>query len=126
MTRNFVVKGVNSNRHLYLRCTYCGGRKRGDKLKAHINSCMRKSRIQGKPKAPELLRDDESRREDESHECSSQFADYELSSINTSEIEQVLEESKEPSQDVVLGKRLASSSSQQLQAKVGYKPPVPI
>ena len=41
----------------------------------------------------------------------SQLSGEELSSINTSEIENALEESKEPSKDSCLGKRLASSTS---------------
>ena len=56
---------------------------------------------------------------EEGFELTSQLAGDELSSINTSEIEQALEESKEPGQSSVLGKRLASSSSKQLQAEVG-------
>ena len=81
---------------------------------------MKRRRIRGAdPLPPEPLRDDESCREDETHEHASQFAGDDVSSINTSEIEQALEESKEPGQSSASGKRLASSSSQQLQAEVG-------
>ena len=47
---------------------------------------------------------------EEGFELTSQLAGDEFSSI--SEIEQALEESKEPGQSYALGKRLASSSSQ--------------
>ena len=67
------------------------------KIGDHLKACMRRKGLQGEPKPPEPLHDDESRREDETHELASQLAGDDLSSINTSEIVQALEESKEPS-----------------------------
>ena len=51
---------------------------------------------------------------EEDLELASQLAGDEFSSKNISETEHSLEESKEPRQGSSLGKRLASSSSQQL------------
>ena len=53
------------------RCAYCGGRKMSHKMGAHVKACMRRKGIQGESKPPEPLRDDESRREDETHELAS-------------------------------------------------------
>ena len=72
---------------MYLKCAYCGARKRDDKIETHVKACMKKRGIRGEPRPPEPLRDDESRREDETHDQASQFADNDVSSsINISEI----------------------------------------
>ena len=99
------------------RCPYCKGRKMSHRIGDHLKACMRRKGLQGEPKPPEPLHDDESRREDETHELASQLAGDEFNSINTSEIEKALEETKGPSQCSVLGKRPCSCSSQQLQAR---------
>ena len=100
-------------------CLWCPYTGRNDTVKRHMKTCPSRPADSESVDAQSCSYNESSLAIGESLELASQLAGDELNSINTSEIEQALEESKEPGQSSVLGKRLASSSSKQLQGELG-------
>ena len=97
-----------------MKCPWCPYTGREDNVKRHMRTCPNRPEDGESVEAQSCSYNESPQAIEEGFELASQLAGDEFSSINTSEIEQSLEESKEPRQGSSLGKRPASSSSQQL------------
>ena len=117
--------GPSTNRHKKgLSCPWCPQKGRSDAIKRHMKTCPNRLEDGESVEAQPCSYNESSQAMGDDHELASQLAiGDEVGSINTSEIEQALEESKEPGQRSVLGKRPRSCSSQQLGVSMGSKPP---
>ena len=114
----YMSVGPSKNRNKKgLKCPWCPKTGRNDTVKRHMKTCPNRPADGESVDAQSFSYNESSQAIGEGLELASQLAGDEFGSINISEIEKALEETKGPSQCSVLGKRPRSCSSQQLQAR---------